>query len=83
MENCGSPEDIDDSCFHSGVSFETSSDALIEQIPNALSVFAEGAERFLEDPRHENSSFSPRLSCMEDVGATIEARWDEGESFYK
>ena len=66
-----------------GVSFETSSDALIDQIPNALSVFAEGVERYLNNPANANSSMSPRLSCMDDVSSNTEARWTEGENFYK
>merc|ERR1719483_1061116 len=65
-----------------GVSFETSSDALVDQIPNALSVFAEGVERYLNNPANANSSMSPRLSCMDDVSSNTEARWTEGENFY-
>ena len=66
-----------------GVSFETSSSALIAQIPNALSVFAEGVEGFLSSARNVNTSLSPRLSCMDDVSSNMEARWDQGETFYK
>ena len=37
----------------SGVSFETSSDALIDQIPSALVVFAEAVEGFIRVPSNQ------------------------------
>ena len=39
----------------SGISFETSSAALIDQIPPALSVFADAVEKFLQVPANQVS----------------------------
>ena len=36
-----------------GVSFETSSSALIDQIPSALGVFAEAVEKFIKIPAYQ------------------------------
>ena len=41
-----------------GVSFETSSSALIDQIPVALGVFADAVENFLEIPANQVKRFS-------------------------
>ncbi|XP_023326378.1 glutamate receptor ionotropic, NMDA 2B isoform X2 [Eurytemora carolleeae] len=63
-----------------GVSFPTSFQALIDQIPVALSVYAEGVERLLSTPL--NGTLMPHLSCTEGTKST-EASWDLGETFYK
>jgi len=63
-----------------GVSFETSYDALIGQIPLGLNVFAHSVEQYL---KVANRSLAPRLSCMEDVTTIMEARWKEGENLQK
>jgi len=63
-----------------GVSFETSYDALINQIPVGLNVFAHSVEQYL---KVDNSSLAPRLSCMEDVSTIMEARWRDGENLHK
>ena len=55
-----------------GVSFETSSDSLIDQIPSALGVFAEAVEGFIRVPSNQvkimssdSSEFSLiMLSCL-------------------
>ena len=55
-----------------GVSFETSSDSLIDQIPSALRVFAEAVEGFIRVPSNQvkimslDSSEFPliMLSCL-------------------
>ena len=58
----------------SGVSFETSSDSLIDQIPSALGVFAEAVEGFIRVPSNQvkiitlvdssKFSFLIMLSCL-------------------
>ena len=40
-------------CVDAGVSFETSSAALIDQIPSALAVFAEAVDDFLKVPTNQ------------------------------
>ena len=55
-----------------GVSFETSSDSLIDQIPSALGVFAEAVEGFIRVPSNQVKIKSPdssefsliMLSCL-------------------
>ena len=51
--------------YFSGVSFETSLQDLIEQIPVAMQVFARGVEAFITDPANENHPMKliPKLSC--------------------
>ena len=81
-----------------GVSFETSSSALIDQIPVALGVFADAVENFLEIPANQvkrfsfpaplyktsqNLPLSPTLSCMDGGSAYVETRWSLGDEFYK
>ena len=44
---------VSSDCSVSGVSFETSSSALIDQIPSALGVFADAVENFIEIPANQ------------------------------
>ena len=50
--------------FIPGVSFQTSLESLIDQIPRAVSVFAEGVDDFLADTSNVNISLIPHLSCQ-------------------
>jgi len=65
-----------------GVSFETSSAALIEQIPSALSVFAEAVENFIKIRKNQEFQLSPRLSCMDGASSSLETKWSLGDKFY-
>ena len=47
---------------NSGVSFETSSDSLIDQIPSALGVFAEAVDGFIRVPSNQVALDSSNFS---------------------
>ena len=64
-----------------GVSFDTSLQDLIGQIPEAMKVFAHGVEAFVTDPANgEPDALVPRLSCQADDDE--ESRWSLGEKFH-
>ena len=64
-----------------GVSFDTSLQDLITQIPVAMKVFSHGVEAFTKDPANEE--LRPRLSCDgNETDSDSESRWQLGEKFH-
>ncbi|CAD7089910.1 unnamed protein product [Hermetia illucens] len=63
-----------------GVHFDTSSPALMNEISNAIKIFAYGVENYLNDPANQGRKLNTQHLSCEDEG---QGRWDNGEIFFK
>ncbi|XP_058827198.1 glutamate receptor ionotropic, NMDA 2B [Topomyia yanbarensis] len=63
-----------------GVHFDTSSGALLNEISNAIRVYAYGVEYYLNDPKNVGRGLDTHQLSCEDEG---HGRWDNGEVFFK
>ena len=64
--------------FISGVHFATDMLKLVEELSNAMSVFAEGVEKFSKATNNSITLLS-NLTCEADN----HTKWELGEEFYK
>ncbi|XP_018784147.1 PREDICTED: glutamate receptor ionotropic, NMDA 2B isoform X2 [Bactrocera latifrons] len=63
-----------------GVHFDTSSAALMNEISNAIKIYAFGVEAYLTDPANRGRRLTTQSLSCEDEGR---GRWDNGEIFFR